>query len=453
MRELVHLSAIHFPIPSMKTKHSPRPPLGWNSYDCFGSAVTEKEVCENAAFMAANLKGWGWEYVVVDFCWSHPSPGACANPNIGHGCTPLLHTDLNGRLIPAPNRFPSSAGGMGFKPLADYVHGLGLKFGIHVMRGIPKQVCTDHVPIEGSEYTTIEASTSLLECTWLDHMLTVNTKHPAGQAYYDSLFRLYAAWGVDFVKVDDILADGSDRGLGPYHASEVEAIRLAIERCGRPMVLSLSPGDASVASAGHLSEYADMWRMSADFWDDWKKLKRMFGLCERWWGHRVPGAWPDADMLPLGRICKRGPKTPERNSRFTESEQRVLLSLWSIFRSPLMLGGHLPETSLYTIGLLKNKEVMDVNQLCLGGRPVAGMDSAAPVWVSRYPDSADQAVALFNLGETAHSFSVSLKDLDATGASLLTNLWTGETSSIMKETLEVSVPPHDVCFLRLAVRP
>jgi hypothetical protein len=428
-----------------------RPPLGWNSYDCFGSAVTEAEVRANAEFIARHLRVCGWEYVVVDFCWSHPSPGACANPNIGPGCQPLLHTDFNGRLIPAPNRFPSSASGLGFRPLADYVHSLGLKFGVHVMRGIPKQVCWDYWPIAGSSHTTREAMRGdTPECTWLDHMLTVNMQHPAGQAYYDSLFQLYAEWQVDFVKVDDIIADGTDRGLGPYHAAEIEGIRRAIDRCGRPMVLSLSPGDAALTDAGHLQTNANLWRISADFWDDWRKLKRMFSLCEKWWLHRTPGAWPDADMLPLGRICKRGPKMPERDSQLTPAEAKVMLTLWCLFRSPLMIGGHLPETDATTISLLTNPEVLAVNQECLGGQPLRSAAEGTPVWVSDYPGSSDKAVGVFNLRDTACEVAIPLQELGFTSAVSVRDLWAQCTLGRMEEKLRLELPPHSSALWRIS---
>ena len=434
----------------MHTDFAPKPPLGWNSYDCFGSDVNETEIRENAAFMAEHMKDAGWEYVVVDFCWSHPSPGACANPHIGKGMQPLLHTDLHGRLVPAPNRFPSSVGGAGFKPLADYVHGLGLKFGIHLMRGIPKQVTGDYFQIEGSEYTTHDVGTGLIECEWLDHMETVNTAHPAGQDYYDSCFRLYAEWGVDYVKVDDILADGSPRGMGPYHGSEVEAIRTAIDRCGRPIVLSLSPGDAPIAATEHLRNNANLWRMSADFWDDWQKLKRMFSLCAKWWKFRFPGAWPDADMLPLGRICKRGPKMPERDSKFTPDEARTMLTLWCVFRSPLMMGGHLPETDEATINLLTNAEVLEVNQDCVGGKPLAGADPEQPVWISEYPNRGDKVIALFNLRDAAAEVTVPLASLGISSGARVRDLWSGEDQDALTGiTLSRKLPAHGSVLLRV----
>jgi hypothetical protein len=282
-------------------------------------------------------------------------------------------------------------------------------------------------------------------------MYTVDTNHPAGQAYYDSVFRLYASWGVDFVKVDDILADGSSGGQGPYHGSEVEAIRSAIDRCGRHIVLSLSPGDAPLAAAAHVQANANIWRMSADFWDDWIKLKRMFTLCEQWWPYRRPGAWPDADILPLGRICKRGPKTPERDSRFTLDEARTLLTLWAIFKSPLMIGGNLPETDAATLGLLTNRDVLSVNQNYMGGRPLENTAVDLPVWVSESPDGAAKAVALFNLRDEPADIEVSLTQLGIKPRPVARELWT-RTDAITINDLRVKrhLRPHSAVLLNFS---
>ena len=109
------------------------PPMGWNSWDCWGPSVTEEITKKNAEYMARHLKPYGWEYVVVDIQWSQPTA-------LSHDYVPFapLNMDGWGRLMPAENRFPSAAGGKGFKPLADYIHSLGLKFGIHIMRGLPR---------------------------------------------------------------------------------------------------------------------------------------------------------------------------------------------------------------------------------------------------------------------------------------------------------------------------
>jgi alpha-galactosidase len=423
------------------------PPMGWNSFDCYGSAITEAEFRANVDVMAAELKPHGWEYAVVDFCWSHPSPGPCHNPHQGPGFSPILSTDRWGRLVPAVERFPSSAGGAGFKPLADYVHSKGLKFGIHVMRGIPRQVVHEDQPICGGKHRAREVANVESTCNWLNHMVGVRAADPAGQDYYDSLFELYASWEVDFVKVDDILADGNFDSEGPYHETEIEAVAKAIERCGRPMVLSLSPGDAPKSAAGHVVQFASMWRISADFWDDWRRLKRQFDLCHWWTPHRSPGRWPDADMLPIGRLSKRGPKGPDRNSWFTSDEQYTLLTLWCMFHSPLMMGGSLTDLDEPTRQLLTNPEVLAINQRGTGGAQLIREDDYV-VWTARDSGGPARYVALFNLGDAPRSvrFEPAAQGLPA---GRVRDLWRKSAESLVRGGIERQLPPHGCALFKL----
>ena len=358
---------------------APTPPMGWNSWDNFGTTVTEAEVKAQAQYMAAELKAHGWQYVVVDIQWYEPSAR-------GHAYRPRaeLSMDAFGRLTPAVNRFPTAAGGMGFKPLADYVHGLGLKFGIHLMRGIPRKAVEKNLPEKGMPQRARDVANPKSVCPWNPDMYGVDMSKPGSQAYYDSVFELIASWGVDYVKVDDIAR--------PYHEheKEIEAIRRAIDRTGRPIVLSLSPGETALTAAAHVRRHANLWRISDDFWDRWLALHEQFARLEKWNPHRVPGAWPDADMLPFG-VLDHG----RRSTRFTPDEQVTVMTLWSIARSPLMHGGDMTRTDDFTLSLLTNDEVLAVNQHSSNNRPVFNRDGLV-AWVADVPGSADKYLALFN---------------------------------------------------------
>ena len=232
------------------------PPMGWNSWDCFGPTVTEQEVRANADYMAAHMKSAGWQYIVVDIRWY-------VENDKSHGYNekdPVMNIDKYGRLMPAVNRFPSAAGGKGFRPLSDYLHGLGLKFGIHIMRGVPRMAVERRAPVFGTKVNAADIYTVVDPSNWLRDMYTVDVRKAGAQEYYNSLFSLYASWGVDFVKVDDISA--------PYHGDEIAMIRKAIDRCGRPIVLSLSPGPTPLEKAEHVRSHANMWRIIDDFWDN-----------------------------------------------------------------------------------------------------------------------------------------------------------------------------------------
>lgn len=427
------------------------PPMGWNSYDCYGSAVVEAEIIANADYMARHLANYGWEYVVVDYCWSHPSPGAVSDPDLEEGqdgsLTPMLAMDEYGRLLPAPERFPLSVGGKGFKPLADYVHSKGLKFGIHVMRGIPRQAVARNLPVLGTKVRAKDIADRESICTWLNHMYGVDMKKPGAQAYYDSLFQLYAQWGVDYVKVDDMIA-GS---LGFYHTEEIEAIRLAIKKCGRPIVLSFSPGPAPLDKAEHLQEYANLWRISSDFWDVWGKVKDQFSLCRKWAPHSGPGHWPDADMLPLGRLALRGPKgPPNRQSRLTPDEQITLMSLWAIFRSPLMFGGNLPSNDEFTLSLLTNEEVLAVNQNSTGNRELFKRGDHIG-WIANVPGSEDKYLALFNLSDSEDpaKISVSFEQLGLSYSCQVKDLWKKRFIGSYENEFAPAIRPHAAGLYRI----
>lgn len=324
------------------------PPMGWNSWDCYGPTVTEQEVKENAEYMAANLKSFGWEYIIVDIRWYIENDKA-------HGYNEKdakIVMDEYGRFLPAQNRFPSSGSGKGFTSLAAYIHSKGLKFGIHIMRGIPKLAVERNTKILGSTASAKDIYNTTQLCTWLGDMYTVDATKNGAQEYYNSLFALYASWGVDLIKVDDLSR--------PYHTDEIEMIRKAIDGCGRPIVLSTSPGETPIEQGAHVGDHANMWRIIDDFWDNWAQLNEHFTLFEKWNRYMGPGNWPDGDMLPLGKIGIRAERGDPRMSLLTKDEQYTLMSLFLICRSPLMFGGNLPDNDAFTTSLITNDEALDV---------------------------------------------------------------------------------------------
>ncbi len=358
------------------------PPMGWNSWDCYGPTVNEKEVKANADYMAEHLKKYGWKYIVVDIRWY------VKNPKV-HGYNeknPIIEMDKYGRLMPAVNRFPSAKDGKGFKPLADYIHSIGLKFGIHIMRGIPRLAVEKNAPVLDTKYTAKEIYNKKELCRWLNDMYTVDAAKPGAQDYYNSLFKLYASWGVDFVKVDDI--------ANPYHEDEIDMVRKAIDNCGRQIVLSLSPGETPIEDAGHVSTHANMWRIIGDFWDNWSQLNEHFSLFEKWISYMSPGHWPDGDMLPLGRIGIRAERGDERMSQFTRDEQYTLMSLFLICRSPLMFGGNLPGNDEFTLNLITNEEALNVLNKSKNNRLLFDHDGKI-AWTADALNSNDKYVALF----------------------------------------------------------
>ena len=405
------------------------PPCGWNSWDCYGAAVTEDIVRKNADFMAKHLKKYGWEYITVDIQWYEPNVKT-------HEYTPFakLCIDEYSRVIPAENRFPSSAGGKGFAPLAEYVHSLGLKFGIHIMRGIPRQAVYERTKIKGTDKTAADVAKTDSICAWNTDMYGVDPAKPGAKEYYDSIFELYASWGVDFVKCDDIA-----REL-PKEESELIMLSNSLKGCGRDMVLSLSPGPALLEKAELYKQVSDMWRITDDFWDNWQLLYNMFERCEKWAPHNGAGHWADADMLPIGYI--KQDYSPDITTRFTKDEQVTMLTLWSIFRSPLIIGGEMTKFDDFTMSLLTNEGILKMHRNARHSHQVwrRKMNGSEIVLWTAADAEGGQYAALFNIGENAADISVPLTELEIYEAKDITELWSNE--AFHADNISADLAPH-----------
>lgn len=420
-----------------------KPPMGWNSWDCYGAGVTEDELLGNAEFMRDRLKQYGYQYVVCDIQWYEPAAKGNVYNNFADLCM-----DEYSRLIPAVNRFPSSANGAGFKPIADKIHSMGLKFGIHIMRGIPRQAVHRNTRIYGTTARARDIASQFSLCPWNTDMYGVDTEKRGAEEYYDSLFKLYASWGVDFVKVDDI-ANTEFSPQNPYSAEkEIEMIRAAIDRSGRDMILSLSPGPAPLNKAEHLSENANMWRISGDFWDRWDKLLNMFSLCEKWYPYVKDGSFPDCDILPLGKLCIDGSYMGDmgRDSGFTKEEQKTMMTLWAVFRSPLFFGGELRLTDNYTLSLVTNPEVINVNQNSEKPLFVYNKGGIA-VWQTKIENCT--AVAVFNLSDEEKHYKLSFSDLGIENVRAVRDLWARKDIPKCENDVTVSLKPHSSEFFEI----
>ena len=416
---------------------APTPPMGWNSWDSYGTTVREAQVKANADWMAEHLAKYGWQYIVVDIQWYEPNAQ-------GHDYKPgaPLTMDEYGRLMPAVNRFPSSANGAGFRPLADYVHSKGLKFGIHIMRGIPRQAVEKNLSIKGTAYHAADVADKDNACRWNPDMWGVDTTKPGAQAYYDSIAELYASWGVDFIKADDM-------GSHLYQPAEMKALSQAMKKTGRPMVLSISPGPAPLSEAEFFEKYAQMWRISDDFWDDWKLLRQQFDYTRDWAQYVGKNeTWPDADMLPFGKLRVTSVEGGGAPSKLTRDEQQTVMTLWSIFRSPLIFGGDLPSNDAATTALITNDEVIAVNQHSHGGHQALERDNLR-VWIADGPKPDEKYVALFNLGEVTGDFSVKWSEIGLAGpAEEVRDLWTQKSLGSMNQ-LRVTLRPHASTLYKL----
>ena len=405
-------------------------PMGWNSWDCYGASVTEDIVRKNAEFMAEHLKKYGWEYIVVDIQWYEPRAKS-------HDYNPFaeLCMDEYSRLIPAENRFPSSAGGKGFAPLAEYIHSLGLKFGIHIMRGIPRQAAHKNTKILSTDRTAAQVAKTSSICAWNTDMYGVDPHKEGAREYYDSIFKLYASWGVDFIKCDDIA-----REL-PHEEEELVMLSEALHHCGRDMVLSLSPGPALLEKAELYKQISNMWRITDDFWDKWELLYDMFSRAEKWCTHTGAGHWPDADMLPIGPILQD--YDANNRTKFTENEQITMMTLWSIFRSPLIIGGEMTGFDEFTMSLITNAEILAMHRNARNAHQVWRREIGGNEYILWTASSAEggRYLAVFNAGEKDAAIELPLAEAEIYDKVAARELWSGEEISDI-DTIRAEISSH-----------
>jgi hypothetical protein len=407
--------------------------MGWNSWDSYGLSVTEEEYKQNAAWQAQNLKSYGWEYAVVDEGWFLADPGAKQSGP--------PHVESDGLYWPAANRFPSAAGGAGFRPLADWAHGLGLKFGLHIVRGIPREAVARNLAIPNSQFHAVDAADTNDICPWNgDNYGVKNT--PAGHAYYEALAQLYASWNIDFLKVDCISSH-------PYKGDEIHMISEALQKAGRPMVLSLSPGPTPLEHALDVQREANLWRISDDIWDHWDvdkaigfspPVESQFARAAAWSKYAGPGHWPDADMLPIGYLGPRPGTGQARPSRLTHDEEQTVLTGWLIFRSPLILGSNLIAMDDWTRQLLTNSEAIAVNQRATGEHEVL-RDQSKVVWASKAEGAAGEYLALFNLGDQPAHFEYPWRRLGLKSPGRARDIWARKDSAAAAG-VNITLAPH-----------
>lgn len=417
------------------------PPMGWNSWICYGTSVTEAEVRANADFMAEFLKPHGWEYVIIDAGWYAPGMVTLEQYESEH---PHQLIDEYGRLIIDTEKYPSALDGNGLKSLSDYVHSKGLKLGIHIMRGIPVQAYEHNTPVKGTGYTARDIADPDSHCEWYRGFYGIDMSKPGAQEYYDSIFELYESWGIDYVKADDLLSP-------VYAYDEIDAISKAVAKLDNPPVLSLSPGPAPVENVRHMDSVSQLWRISEDFWDNWESLKKQFPLCRKWQSYGHPGGWPDADMLPVGPMALRAMRGEPRMTAFTEDEQYTMMTLWAMFRSPLMLGCSLPDMDPFTLSLVTNDDVIAINQHSVDNRELYEKDGVI-VWYARSETGNEHYVAVFNTTDAGiGKYDFNLNYIGIDDAVSVMDVWSGTEVDEDGGVISFNVNSHGTRLLKIKI--
>lgn len=435
-----------------KSELCPVPPLGWNSFDSYKINLDSRNALAIMEVMAEKYLPFGYEYFVIDGGWYNECtliPGTLyPEKNLG----PVL--DKYGLYENSPTYFPE-----GMKFLADKAHSLGLKFGLHLMRGIPRKAVEINLPVKGTAVTARDIADTLDICTWSSLCYGLDMSKQGAQEWYNSIFEKLASWGVDFVKVDD---------MTPY-PDEIIAVEKAILNCGRPMVYSLSPGDLN--NPAHIPYYrkANMVRITRDIWDRESDIDKSFISWKKYQGTECDGYWPDLDMIPFGQLNivipenKSDKHLPERTSfshwcRLTRDQMRTFITMRALAASPLMIGGDLLTMDDFSYSLLTNKQMLKCNQNGVMGRLVFDQDSIE-IWNANDKNHFRKGwIGVFNRSHSDASRFFSKKDMglieffrtrqtiDIEGEIELYDIWS-EKQLVVNDSTLFTIPAQGVIFI------
>jgi alpha-galactosidase len=440
-----------------------KPPMGWNSFVSYGVYLHEKAAMDNLEAFIVKLKPAGYEYFVIDSGWYGEfklKPGTLF-PAEKHATN--VNINEYGLLQPSVTYFPN-----GLKLLIDKCHQNSLKFGIHLMRGIPRKAVLENTQIQGTSYRARDIADTASICVWNLQNFGVDMTKPGAQEFYNSLINQMAEWGVDFIKYDDIV---------PYPA-EVKAVVNAISQAKRPIVLSLSPGDKVNEDAVNIYKKANMLRVTSDIWDRQKDIDVCFKAWRKWQGKEQPGFWIDMDMIPFGQLQLMSPKPNvltgkesrseiieyqkqgkltniellsglgwNRCSDLTKDQMYTFITMRALAVSPLMMGGDLPTLDEFSLELLTNSKMIMCNQNGVMGKLVYEKDGIE-VWKTMRENSPDGWFGVFNRTDEKKEYIISADLLSLQNLSdyLLYDIWSNTTINEMNNV----IPPHGVFFVEFS---
>ncbi|MGL5020298.1 MAG: glycoside hydrolase family 27 protein [Luteolibacter sp.] len=431
-----------------------KPPLGWNSFDSYGVYLHEKAAMENLEAMAEHLEPYGYEYFVIDNGWFGEyklKPGTLY-PLEKHASDVRLNEF--GHVMPSKTYF---AGGL--KPIIDRCHELGLKFGIHMMRGIPRKAYDLNLPIKGTNFTArdIADTNPKNNCTWCTYNYGVDMSKPGAQEWYDGLMQHLADMGVDMIKYDDIV---------PYPA-EVEAVAAGIKKTGKPILLSLSPGNNAPVEAINSFRKAHMLRVTQDVWDHAHYLDNCFEAWAKWTGKETDHFWIDMDMIPFGQLLMMSPKKEmerdggekavrlaghgyRRWQQFSADQMFSFMTLRALSASPLMIGGDLPTMDGFSMRLITDPEMLACNQNGVMGKRVSFNDGI-DVWKTPQKRTDQKGwVGAFNRTDRHRTFKLTPESIGLKGKVTAKSVWNGhkEYQVSAESPVEIDINPDGVLFLR-----
>jgi len=396
------------------------PPMGWNSWNCWGGAVSEEKILEAAqAMVDLGLQQHGWSYINVDDGWQ----GRRGGP----------------RQAIQPNRkFPDMGG------LARRVHALGLRFGIYSTPWVgtyeghvgsyARSADGKYAWLEEGDHNEFMRIGRSGEREEWDRKRRTNYAH-GPHSFVAADVAQWAEWGVDFLKYD----------WKPNDVAHTREIAEALAACDRDIVLSLS-NKAPFAQVAEWQKYANCWRTTADIQDTWESVATIGFNQDRWSAYAGPGHWNDPDMLVVGRVGW-GPTV--KPTRLTPEEQCTHFGLWCLLSAPLLVGCDLRGLDEFTLKLLTNDEVLAINQDPLGAQAVRVGGGPQTVTMAKPLADGSLAAGLFNLGDAPATVTLDWDDLHIEGPRVIRDLWSRTSEGAVDLALKAVLPPHGMKLVRL----
>ncbi len=424
---------------------APTPPMGWNSFDSYGVYLHEKAALENLEAFAEKLLPRGYDIFVIDNGWfgEYRLKSGTLLPEETHA--EEIRINEYGIVQPSKTYFPN-----GFGPLAKRARELGIRLGLHLMRGIPRKAVELNTPIQGTPYRASEIANQEDTCVWCHYNYGIDVSHPGAQPFYNSLAQQVADWGFEFIKADDIV---------PY-PQEIEALAKAIDDCERPLTLSLSPGGKVLPEALTSYHRGQMLRVTKDIWDNQRGIDQCFDAWRKWNGKSEPGFWIDMDMIPFGQLQLMTPpedgigteesaqkaalagEGENRWCQLSDAQKETFITLRSMSRSPLMIGGDLPTLDQHSLELITHPEMIDCNQNSKAADLVYDEEDWE-IW--RTVSSVDETrgwLGIFNRRNQAREINADTIQLDLPKRTDFENIWSPD-----QETLSLKTAANGCHFL------
>jgi len=407
------------------------PQLGWSSWSFIRKTPTAAKIEAQAdAMKNSGLAAVGYTYINLDDFW-YQCPGS-QGPNV----------DANGRWVTDTTKFPNSGSTNGIQVVANYVHNLGLKFGLYVTPGVSLQAVNQKSQILGTPYTVDQiAVTTTTEKNYNCHgMVAIDYAKPGAQEFINSWAQEFADWGVDYLKID---------GVGTWDVPDIQSWSNALRNTGRPIHLELS-NNLAISGASTWQQYANGWRTGGDVecycgtngavypLTNWAHIQPRFGAVANWQPYGGPGGWNDYDSIEVGNGSNDGLTLDERKSQ---------MSLWAMGASPFILGTDLTNLDATDLGLLKNTRLIAIDQDGIDAKRIVN-NSNQQVY-TKTEKNGDVIVGLFNYSDTAsQTDTVDLSVAGISGTATAVDVWSGASLGTIGGTYSVTLGPGAVQLIR-----